>query len=101
MSQKRRKPEALDPLWLFGQRVKEIRDEKEMRQSELAEAAQVHVNYVSQVENGHRNISLVNILWFAAALDVDPAQLFTNLGRSELRRLPAKSNSRLRPSREK
>ena len=91
----------IDPLVVFGRTVREIRLAKGLRQLEVAERADVHVNYVSEVENGHRNISLTNILWFASALDVEPSELLRTLRRSELRRLPRKSPARLRPQREK
>ena len=54
---------------------RDLRREKKLTQNVVAERADVHVNVVSEVENGHRNISLVNILWFARALGVEPAEL--------------------------
>lgn len=45
----------------FGARVRMLRHEAGLSQEELASRAGVHPTYVSSVERGHRNISLVNI----------------------------------------
>jgi transcriptional regulator with XRE-family HTH domain len=46
-----------------------------MSQAELAFAAGLHPTYVSGVERGKRNLSLVNIHALARALDVPPSAL--------------------------
>jgi len=45
----------------------------------LAEQAGLHRTYIGSVERGERNISLVNILVLAEALDVDAGELVTDL----------------------
>jgi len=47
----------------------------------LAEEAGLHRTYIGSVERGERNISLVNILVLAEALDVDAGELVTDLTR--------------------
>jgi transcriptional regulator with XRE-family HTH domain len=64
------------PLIMFGKTVRELRKKRKLTQEELAEKAHLHRNYVSDVERGTRNISLLNILELAKALGVHPAKLF-------------------------
>ena len=90
-----------DPLQVFGETVRDVRLEKKLTQAVVAERADVHVNYISEVENGHRNISLVNILWFARALDVEPWELLRRFDTRKLKSLPRKGDARLRPARER
>jgi transcriptional regulator with XRE-family HTH domain len=59
----------------FGQRLREIRSRKGISQEELAERAGLHRTYVSSVERGERNISIVNIENLARALGVTLAEL--------------------------
>ena len=55
---------------LYGDRLRQIRTKKGMSQEALADAAELHRTYVSSVERGERNISLVNISRLADALGV-------------------------------
>ena len=59
----------------FGARLREVRQRKKVSQEKLAELAGLHRTYVSSVERGERNISLVNIAKLAEALDVTLANL--------------------------
>jgi transcriptional regulator with XRE-family HTH domain len=59
----------------FGQRLREVRQRKGVSQEKLAEMAGLHRTYVSSVERGERNISLVNIEGLAKALGVPMAEL--------------------------
>lgn len=47
---------------------------------QFAEVVGLHFTYISSLERGERNVSLVNILRLAKALDVDPARLVGGLG---------------------
>ena len=59
----------------FGQRLRKLRTQKGVSQEKLAELADLHRTYVSGVEPGERNISLVNIERLAKALGVSMADL--------------------------
>jgi len=63
----------------FGSRVREQRRRRGLSQEGLAEQAGLHRTYIGSVERGERNISLVNILVLAEALDVDAGELVTDL----------------------
>lgn len=52
----------------IGNRIKELRDVKEMSQKDLAYASDLDRSYIASVENGQRNISIVNIEKIAVAL---------------------------------
>jgi transcriptional regulator with XRE-family HTH domain len=61
-----------DPLLsAFGSAVRSLRLARGLSQESLAEAAHLHVTYVSSLERGRRNVSLVNIDRLARALGVD------------------------------
>ena len=59
----------------FGKRLKEIRTLKGISQEDLAFRSGLHRTYVSSVERGEPNISLVNIKKISDALGVSPHDL--------------------------
>lgn len=54
----------------FATNMRRIRLEKKLTQENVAEAADLHPNYISSVERGQRNISICNIARIADALGV-------------------------------
>ena len=56
-------------LIAFGNRVRELRKEKELSQEELADKAGLHRTYIGMIERGEKNITLVNIEKITNALD--------------------------------
>jgi transcriptional regulator with XRE-family HTH domain len=59
----------------FGQRVRELRLERDQSQEGLAHAAGLDRSYVGGVERGERNVSLDNIYRLAAALAAPASSL--------------------------
>ncbi|MFA5997676.1 MAG: helix-turn-helix transcriptional regulator [Candidatus Paceibacterota bacterium] len=55
----------------FGQNLKKRRTEKKISQEKLAFIANLHRTYISDVERGNRNISLINIEKIARALKLN------------------------------
>lgn len=60
----------------FGTAVKFRREELGLTQEDLAEKAGIHRTYLSDIERGTRNLSLINIEKLAAALSLSMAKLF-------------------------
>jgi transcriptional regulator with XRE-family HTH domain len=73
MEKRRHKPDIRER---FGLAVKVRREGLGLTQEDLAEKAGIHRTYLSDVERGARNLSLVNIERLAAALDLAISQLF-------------------------
>ena len=59
-----------------GKRVKELRNELGVSQEELADMVDLDRTYITSVECGKRNISIVNIEKLTKALNVTLADLF-------------------------
>lgn len=67
----------MDIKQTVGKRVKELRNKLGISQEELADNAQLDRTYITSVECGKRNISIVNIEKLANALNVSLAEFFT------------------------
>lgn len=63
----------------FGDSIKAIRMEKGISQEKLAELVDLHRTYVSDIERGGRNVSLVNIWRLAAGLEVEASEIFKRM----------------------
>ena len=67
---------SLSVLIKFGEKIRQLRKEKNLSQEELADRAKLHRTYIGMVERAEKNITLTNIQKLATALDVDINQLF-------------------------
>ena len=65
------------PLPVFGARVRTLRLAHGWSQEQLAHGAERHFTYVSSIERGERNATLLTVLRLADALAVHPAVLVT------------------------
>ena len=59
----------------FGNRVRELREERGWSQEALADAAGLHRTHISLIERGQRAVRLETIESLAIALRVQPAEL--------------------------
>ena len=64
---------------LIGNRIREVRKEKGYSQEELAALADLDRTYMTSVECGKRNISIVNLHRIAKALGVTLEELFRGI----------------------
>ncbi len=62
----------------IGQRIKELREASNMSQKDLSYAADLDRSYIASIENGQRNVSIVNIEKIASALGVTLKKFFNN-----------------------
>jgi transcriptional regulator with XRE-family HTH domain len=60
---------------LLGENVRRLREAKGMSQEVLAFEADLHRTYISGVERGRRNPTVIAIAQLADALGVEPARL--------------------------
>ena len=75
---------------LFGATLRRLREERALTQEEVADRADIHWTYLSQVENGHRNPGLENVVYLAKAIGVTPAEFFTAFTKTYVSNLPDK-----------
>lgn len=59
----------------FGQRIKQLRTEKNISQEKLSFETGFHRTYIGMIERGERNISLNNIAVFAKAFEMSISEL--------------------------
>lgn len=62
-------------LYVFGKNLQRLRDEKGFSQEDLAGLAELDRTYISGIENGKRNIGLINLFKLAKALEIEPKDL--------------------------
>lgn len=67
----------MDIKVLVGKRVKELRNNLGISQEELSDIANLDRTYITSVECGKRNISIVNVEKLANALKVTLSEFFT------------------------
>jgi len=73
-------PESKNQLKAFGLRVRKLREALDWSQDQLAEQADLHRTYISGLERGERNVSVLNILRLAHALKTTPGKLLDDIG---------------------
>lgn len=64
-------------LSLFGKHLKRIRISQGMSQEKLGSLSNLDRTYISGIERGKRNVSLINIMKLASSLDVAPEELLS------------------------
>ncbi len=64
----------------FGKAIRRRRRELDLSQEELAERAELHRTYISNIERGELNPSLETMEKLVKALDITVSDLFANYG---------------------
>lgn len=61
---------------LLGETIREIREQRDMTQRQLAEATGIHRVYLVGIEKGRENPSVGMVVKIAVALQILPSELF-------------------------
>jgi transcriptional regulator with XRE-family HTH domain len=71
--------ESENQIWLvaFGEAITEHRKSVAMTQQELADRAGVHRTYISDIERGSRNVTVLNLRRIATALGTNAPSIFS------------------------
>ena len=64
----------------FGLKLKKIRNSKNLSQEKLAEITGLHRTYISSLERGNRNPTLLTLQALSKSLDVSVSELLEGLG---------------------
>jgi transcriptional regulator with XRE-family HTH domain len=67
-------------LVMFGEHIKKLRQQRAMSQEDLAAKCGLDRTYVSGIERGKRNISLLNLFKLAHGLEVEAKALLDFTG---------------------
>jgi len=63
----------------LGNRIRQLRHEKNISQEELADKCSLHRTYIGGIERGERNPSLDNLEKISKALEVELFELFRGM----------------------
>lgn len=64
----------------FGRRLQQLRKERKISQEKLAELSGLHRTYISSLERGGRNPTLISLNAIANALNVEISFLIEGIG---------------------
>jgi transcriptional regulator with XRE-family HTH domain len=67
--------------------VRRLRKAQGLSQEELAVRSNMHLNHVSSIERGERNLGFLSLLKLARGLDVSVTMLFEEFPPSTIKRL--------------
>ena len=59
----------------FGDRVRQLRKQKDISQEELAHRSDLHRTYIGMIERAEKNITLLNIEKIANALGIEVSEI--------------------------
>ena len=62
-------------LQLFGEHVRALRQKLGLSQEQLASLSELDRTYISGIERGKRNISLLNVVKLASSLSITSSEL--------------------------
>jgi transcriptional regulator with XRE-family HTH domain len=70
---------GMDICSIIGTNIRKLRNAKKLSQEELAAEAGIDRSYLSEIENGYKNLSVTMLHRLAVALDVKIAALFAGI----------------------
>lgn len=85
---------AIDTQEMLGQTIREIREQREMTQQQLADACGIHRVFMQRIEKGKENPSTRTIIGIAAALQILPSELFRRFNRRVMKAIAAEQDGR-------
>jgi transcriptional regulator with XRE-family HTH domain len=88
------RPRASNILRKVGGAVRRLREERQLSRAELAHLADSNERFLGGVERGEKNISVVNLCYVAAVLQVAPSELLSAVTAEDVAELPAKPRKR-------
>jgi transcriptional regulator with XRE-family HTH domain len=68
----------VDVRQLLGKRIRDLREAKNMSQKDLSYTADLDRSYIAGIENGQRNVSIVNIHKISQALECSLQEFFNS-----------------------
>jgi len=77
---------------LFGRRLRELRQSRDLTQEALAEAADLSGNYISDLELGLKVPSLTIVVRLSQALDIAAADLLTAFTREAVKKMKVRKH---------
>ena len=63
----------------IGSRVRQLRQERNLSQEAFADLCELDRTYISSIEKGKRNVSIINLEKIANALNINLSTLFNGL----------------------
>lgn len=63
----------------IGNKIRQLRQEKHLSQEAFADLCELDRTYISSIEKGKRNVSIINLEKIANALNITLSTLFENL----------------------
>jgi transcriptional regulator with XRE-family HTH domain len=63
----------------IGNRIRQLRQEKYLSQEAFADLCELDRTYISSIEKGKRNVSIINLEKIANALNINLSTLFNEL----------------------
>lgn len=65
---------------LLGKKIKVLRVERELKQSELAQLVDSDPSYIGRIERGEINITMITLKGIAIALGIKPSEILEQIG---------------------
>lgn len=59
----------------LGERIADLRNRRGLTQEDLAGLAEMDRSYISEIENGHKNLSVTSLIRIAEVLNERPGKL--------------------------